>query len=90
VKIERLNGSFEEGLTTLDGEPVTIVAQVYSPVMDEKTCDACAKWDGFQFLFPPELRSRHEQTIAIPNHACTSAEGCRCVWVGISDRETPA
>jgi hypothetical protein len=49
--------------------------RVYSSVLDEMTCAACAALAGLEF--DPSTRDGP----SIPNPACTHPLGCRCAWI---------
>jgi hypothetical protein len=50
----------------------------YSAVLDEASCPACADADGKSGNTPSDLP-------AVPNPACTSSLGCRCVHIPVYD-----
>jgi hypothetical protein len=75
-------GGFRDG----NGQPVGIVAKVYSAVMDLGTCDECAKWDGAEFPidYPEDFTGAQA-----PNPRCAGGYArCRCVWVYVTDKES--
>jgi hypothetical protein len=79
-------GDIRSGLRDADGNPIGLVAKVYSAVMDLGTCDQCAKWDGAEFPidYPEDLTG-----VQAPNPRCEGTEQrCRCVWIYITDRES--
>jgi hypothetical protein len=86
MRIERLHGTVEAGLTNGGGAPVHLRAQVYSAVMDAETCDACAMWDGAEGAFDA---TGVRYAARAPNHLCTTVGGCRCAWVYIGADEAP-
>jgi hypothetical protein len=68
-----------------DGEPVSLVAKVYSAVMDFASCEECARWDGAQFPidYPEDMTG-----VQCPNPRCYGTEKrCRCVWVYVTNLE---
>jgi hypothetical protein len=54
-------------------------AKYASAVMDMETCDHCAAFDGVVVAV--------EDPRQLPDHGCTSARGCQCVWVMINKEE---
>jgi hypothetical protein len=65
------------------GNPIELVAKVYSAVMDLGTCDECAKWDGAEFPidYPEDYTG-----VQAPNPRCAGTiKRCRCVWIYITD-----
>jgi hypothetical protein len=79
-------GSGRSGLRDADGNPIGLIAKVYSAVMDLGTCDECAKWDGAEFPidYPEDFTG-----VQCPNPRCEGTEQrCRCVWIYITDRES--
>lgn len=79
-------GGGRSGLRDGQGNPIELVAKVYSAVMDLGTCDECAKWDGAEFPmdYPEDLTG-----VQCPNPRCAGGfSRCRCVWIYITDRES--
>lgn len=73
------------GLRDAQGNPIDLVAKVYSAVMDFGTCDECAKWDGAEFPidYPEDYTG-----VQAPNPRCAGGTGrCRCLFVYITSRE---
>ncbi|HVX39602.1 MAG TPA: DUF935 family protein [Gemmatimonadaceae bacterium] len=74
------------GLRDASGQPIDIVAMVYSAVMDLGTCDECAKWDGAEF--PIDYPQDHTG-VQCPNPRCAGGyDQCRCVWIYITNLES--
>jgi hypothetical protein len=79
-------GGGRSGLRDANGNPIELVAKVYSAVMDMGTCDECAKWDGAEF--PIDYPEDHTGVQA-PNPRCSgSFSRCRCVWIYVTDKES--
>jgi hypothetical protein len=51
------------------------VLRVYAASLDEGMCEQCAALAGAEF-HNGDLRAP-----SVPNPACTSVHGCRCVWI---------
>jgi hypothetical protein len=84
--MEPATGGGSSGLRDSNGDPVGLVAKVYSAVMDFGTCNECSKWDGAEFPidYPENLTG-----VQCPNPRCDGTEQrCRCVWIYITDRES--
>jgi hypothetical protein len=78
-------GAGDSGFRDSGGNPIGIVAKVYSAVMDFGTCDECAKWDGAEFPidYPEDYTG-----VQAPNPRCAGGYArCRCVFVYITDKE---
>lgn len=73
------------GLRDAQGQPIDLVAKVYSAVMDDGTCPECAKWDGAEFPidYPEDVTG-----VQAPNPRCDGGYArCRCVWIYITNLE---
>lgn len=46
----------------------------YSAILDERTCEECASWDG-------EVCSPENIPVDVPNPLCQGGDQCRCQWV---------
>jgi hypothetical protein len=75
------------GLVDANGDPIELVAKVYSAVMDFGTCDECAKWDGARFPidYPEDITG-----VQAPNPRCAGGARCRCQFIYVTDQEVPA
>lgn len=74
------------GLVDDQGNPIELVAKVYSAVMDLATCDECAKWDGAEFPidYPEDYTG-----VQAPNPRCFGTiKRCRCIWVYVTSLES--
>lgn len=47
---------------------------LYSAVLDERTCEECAAWDG-------EVARPGNVPVDVPNPLCAGGDACRCQWV---------
>lgn len=65
-----------------------LVAKIYSAVLDDGTCEECARWDGAEFPLdhPEDVRG-----VQAPNPRCAGGYSrCRCVWVYRTAEEAPS
>jgi hypothetical protein len=79
-------GSGNSGIRDINGNPVGIVAKVYSAVMDMGTCDQCARFDAAEFPidYPEDYTG-----VQAPNPRCEGTIArCLCAWIYITDRES--
>jgi hypothetical protein len=78
-------GDTGSGLKDANGQPIGIVAKVYSAVMDDWTCEQCARFDGAEFPidYPEDYTG-----VQAPNPRCDGTIArCRCAFVYITDKE---
>jgi hypothetical protein len=70
-----------------DGD-TPLVAKIYSAVLDDFSCEECARWDGA--TFPIDYDSSAPGAVKAPNPKCAGTiRRCRCIWVYVHADEAP-